>query len=305
VYHIDARHAVIATVYAKATLALADRFSVRNFWPDVNRHEADVFAYIGTMLHLLYKQEPSPADADVHARIGMGGSTPETIHRAFEQRFGLDLIEGYGMTELGFITSQRLGAIEPGHTGRPVDSVDVRLVDPQDRPVPVGTPGELTFRTREPHIMMQGYWNRPEATVEAWRNLWFHTGDIMREDAAGNFRYIGRNKDSIRRRGENVSAWEVEQTATKHPDILDAAAIPVPSSVGEDDVALLVVLRAGCDLSPADIRTFVQPDLPKFAVPRFVEIMDSFPKTPSQRVEKGRLRERGISEAAWDGEPAR
>ncbi len=181
----------------------------------------------------------------------------------------------------------------------------MKLVDADDKVVPVGAAGELVFRTREPHIMMQGYWNRPEATVEAWRNLWFHTGDVMSEDDAGNFRYIGRNKDSIRRRGENISAWEVEQAATKHPDILDAAAIPVPSTLGEDDVALLVVLRPGADLAPSAIREFVAPDLPKFAVPRFVEIMEAFPKTPSERIEKGRLRERGISSAAYDAEPPR
>ena len=305
VYHVDARHSVIASIYAKATLALAERFSVRNFWLDVNRYEADVFAFIGTMLHLLYKQDPSPADSEVYARIGMGGSTPATIHRAFERRYDLELIEGYGMTELGYITSQRLGATQPGHTGTPVDTVEVKLVDADDKVVPVGAAGELVFRTREPHIMMQGYWNRPEATVEAWRNLWFHTGDVMSEDDAGNFRYIGRNKDSIRRRGENISAWEVEQAATKHPDILDAAAIPVPSTLGEDDVALLVVLRPGADLAPSAIREFVAPDLPKFAVPRFVEIMEAFPKTPSERIEKGRLRERGISSAAYDAEPPR
>jgi crotonobetaine/carnitine-CoA ligase len=149
---------------------------------------------------------------------------------------------------------------------------------------------------------MQGYWNKPAATVEAWRNLWFHTGDLVREHDDGTLEYIGRKKDSIRRRGENVSAWEVEQAVVAHSDVLEAAAIGVPSEVGEEDVAVLVVPRPGTSPDPAELVTFVAKDLPRFAVPRYVEIVDSLPKTPSERIEKGKVRERGITPAAWDAE---
>jgi crotonobetaine/carnitine-CoA ligase len=167
-----------------------------------------------------------------------------------------------------------------------------------------GQIGELVYRPKEQFAITQGYWNKPEATVDAWRNLWFHTGDLVREHPDGMFEYIGRKKDSIRRRGENVSAWEVEQACVNHPSVLDVAAIGVPSEVGEEDVAVIVVPIPGSMLDPADLIEFVSQDLPRFAVPRYVEIVDGLPKGPSERVEKGKVRERGITAAAWDAQVA-
>jgi crotonobetaine/carnitine-CoA ligase len=183
-----------------------------------------------------------------------------------------------------------------------VPELEGRLVDPLDQPVPEGEQGELVVRPREPFVTTQGYWAMPEETIEANRNQWFHTGDLLRPDADGNLYFVGRTKDSIRRRGENVSAWEVEQAAMLHPDVLETAAIAVPSPLGEDDVALLVTVRPGARLSPPDLRAFVATDLPKFAVPRYVEFVASFPKTASERVDKGKVRATGLSTAAWDAE---
>jgi crotonobetaine/carnitine-CoA ligase len=184
-----------------------------------------------------------------------------------------------------------------------VSELEARLVDTHDQPVPDGEEGELVIRPREPSTIMSGYWQKPEATLAAWRNLWFHTGDRMRSDDDGFLYYVGRLKDSIRRRGENVSCWEVEVAIGRHPDVLDAAAIGVPSELGEEDVAALVVPREGRHLDPAELHTFLEADLPGFAVPRYIEIVGELPKTPTERVNKDLVRTRGLTELAWDAGP--
>lgn len=298
-FHIDARAFLTTAWAAGATAVVGRRFSVSQFWNEVRDNGATIFATIGTMLWMLHKQAPQPDDADLPARLAICSSTPGEILRDFEKRFGVDVIEAYGMTECILLASAPAGSTVPGRVGRPIPEVEVQLVDEYDVPVAVGDVGEFVYRPREPFTMMQGYWAKPAETAEAWRNLWFHTGDLMREHPDG-LEYIGRRKDSIRRRGENVSAWEVEQACTLHPQVLEVAAIGVPSEVGEEDVAVLVVPAAGVTLDPADLVEFVAKDLPRFAVPRYVELVESLPKTPSERVEKGKVRERGITTAAWD-----
>jgi len=302
-FHVDARAYFLVSMLRGATAAIGARFSLSSFWDEIRRHDANVFSYIGTMLWLLYKQEPSERDRDHNVRIAGGAATPAEIHREFEQRFGIALREAYGMTESLFLAHAHADT-PPGSVGRLVPELDGRLVDHLDQPVPDGEQGELVIRPREPFITAQGYWAMPQESVEATRNQWFHTGDLLRADPDGNLFFLGRTKDSIRRRGENVSAWEVEQAAMLHPDVLEAAAIAVPSPLGEDDVALLVTLRPGAALAHADLRAFVAADLPRFAVPRYIEIVGSFPKTASERVDKGKVRATGISAAAWDAEAA-
>ncbi len=300
--HMDARACIGLALDAGGASALARRFSVRGFWDDVRGFEANVFFYVGTMLWLLYKAPASPGDDDHPARIGVGSAAPPEIHRAFEQRFGVELLEGYGMTEMPYIVNSLRGSGRPGGVGVPIPEAEVQLVDDHEVPVAPGEVGELCLRPRVPSYMTQGYWQKESETVEAWRNLWFHTGDFLRVASDGQFEYVGRKNDAIRHRGENVSAWEVEQAVTAHPDVLEAAAIGVPSSLGEEDVAVLAVLRPEAELEPAALREFAAPDLPRFAVPRYIEFVDAFPKTPSERIEKRKVRERGISATAWDAE---
>jgi carnitine-CoA ligase len=303
-FHIDARAYVASAAFLGCTLALGSRFSVSQFWDEIREHGATIFGTIGTMLWLLYKQPPSPDDVAQPARLAMCSSTPKEILRDFEARFGVVISEAYGMTECVIITGEQPGDTLPGRVGRPVPGLDVRLVDEHDRPVGRGEIGELVYRPDEPSAMMKGYWRKPEATHEAWRNLWFHTGDLFREDPDGALEYLGRKKDSIRRRGENISAWEVEEAVAAHPGVMEVAAIGVPSDVGEEDLAILVVPRATHPIDPLELVEFVAADLPRFAVPRYVEFVDSLPKTPSERIEKGKVRERGITEAAWDANVA-
>lgn len=302
-FHIDAR-AFLATAWAAGgTIVVGRRFSVSAFWDQVRAEGATIFSTIGTMVWMLFKEEPRSDDRKLPARLAICSSTPGEILHDFEKRFGVDVIEAYGMTECVLITSAPAGKTVPGRVGHAIPELEVRLVGDGDEPVATGQVGELVYRPREPFMMMQGYWAKPEATVEAWSNLWFHTGDLMREHPDG-LEYIGRKKDSIRRRGENISAWEVEQALSAHAQVREVAAIGVASEVGEEDVAVLVVAMPGQVIDPAELVAFAARDLPRFAVPRYVEVVDSLPKTPSERIEKGKVRERGITDAAWDGDRA-
>lgn len=302
-FHSDARSYFVGALLAGGRVALGQRFSVRTFWDEVRAADASYFAYLGTMLSLLYAAPERPDDHDNPAVIGCGGAAPAAIHVDFENRFGVRLLEMYGMTEALCITTNFLDDSRVGSVGKPVPELETQLVDADDLPVPTGEIGELVLRPRNPNTMMAGYWNKPEATLAAWRNLWFHTGDRMRADEDGFLYYIGRLKDSIRRRGENVSAWEVELAMGRHPDVLEAAAIGVPSDLGEEDVAALVVPREGHAIDPADLHGFLRGDLPRFAVPRYIEVVDELPKTPTERVNKDLVRARGLSDRAWDAEP--
>lgn len=301
--HIDARSILVDCLVSGSRFVMGERFSASQFWHEVEQHDADVFNYIGTMLHLLHKQPDHQTGRVTKTRFATGSAAPAAIHHAFEERFNVRLVEGYGMTEVPFVTTQRDHDAVPGTIGHLIEGMDAGIVDERDLPVAPGSVGELIVRPARPHMMMQGYWKKPEATVEACRGLWFHTGDLMRMHGDGRLEYVGRRKDSIRRRGENVSAWEVEQIALKHAEVKEAAAFGVPSAVGEEDVALLVVptARDGV-LDPAAVRAFLAENLPRFAVPRFIEAVESLPKTPSERVAKGKVRERGLTAAAYDAE---
>ncbi len=300
--HIDARSALVNALHLRGTLFLGTRFSASRFWDEIEEYDVDFFFYVGTMVHLLYKQPERPPLR--RHRIGLGSSTPASIQGAFEERFNCSLVEAYGMTEFGVMLTQDPADTSPGHVGTPPPWVELQVVDEHDLPVPDGTPGQLLVRPRGPHLHMLAYWNKPEATVEAWRGLWFHTGDLLVRREDGNYEYVGRTKDSIRRRGENVSAWEVEKAATRHDCVLEAAAIGVASDVGDEDIALLVVPSLHGRPEPAELRAFMARDLPRFALPRYVEVVAELPKTPSERIAKGLVRERGLSDAAWDAEAA-
>lgn len=300
--HIDGRSSVIDALYARSHVFLGSRFSASRFMKELTTIEADFFFYIGTMLHLLYKQPPSEFDrSEGRIRVGIGSSTPASIHREFENRFGAKLIEGYGTTEFGLITIQRRDSKTIGNIGYDLPWVDIRIIDEFGVEVEHGKTGQLLARPNGPHLHMLGYWNKPEDTVKAWQGLWYHTGDLVRRLPGGELEYIGRLKDSIRRRGENVSAWEVETAATRHPQVLEAAAIGIPSDLGEEDVALIIVPNEVAP-DPAELRQFLAGDLPRFAVPRYIDIVDSLPKTPSERIAKGEVRERGLSPQAYDAD---
>ena len=250
--------------------ALRERFSASAFWSDVRTTGATVGFCVFSIPMILAKAEPRDDDRDHTLRVFYNARHDE----AFEERFGVRCIEAYGLTEAGAAMYVRPGEVPPpGSCGRVSEDWEVRLVDDDDVDVPVGEIGEIVLRPRFPGLITPGYLNKPEATAQAFRNLWFHTGDLASIDADGYYTFRDRKKDAIRRRGENVSSWEVEQVLMEHPAIAEAAAIPYPSPLGEDDVRVAVALREGAELTPEQLVDYCVSRMPDFMVPRYIEFL--------------------------------
>lgn len=298
-FHTNALNAPFHALGGGATLVVGERFSASRFWGRLVGSGATVTYLLGVMVQILLDGEPAEDDRRHAARVALAPGTAADLIAPFKERFGVDLLDAYGSTETNAAIAGT-GAAPPGAMGRLVRGFDARVVDEDDVPVPDGSPGELVLRADEPFCFATGYYGDPAATVTAWRNLWFHTGDQVVRDADGWFTFKQRLNDRIRRRGENVSAWEVEQAIESHPDVSLAAVIGVPSDLGEDDVMVFVIPRDGSEIDPADVIERCAPLLAPFAQPRFVEIVASLPLTTTGKVEKYRLRERFSAERAWD-----
>lgn len=289
---------------AGATFVLDENFSASTFWDRLRACQATQFNYIGGMIAILMKQPASPDDRQYSVRLAIGGAAPKDQWQQFEERFGVRILEGYGQTENCVALTNPIDAPKVGSIGLPLCGYDVDVVNDDDESLPPDTIGELVFRPQHPSIMMDGYYKMPEATLAASRNLWFHTGDLVKKDSEGYFYFVDRKKDAMRRRGENISAFEVEAVVNSHPAVLESAAIAVPSEVGEDEVMVCVVLKPGQPLEALDLTKHCEERMPYFSVPRFVDFRAELPKTPTMRVEKYRLREQGITPTTWDRENA-
>jgi crotonobetaine/carnitine-CoA ligase len=312
-FHINAQaHTVLPAIYLNATVALGQRFSASGFWDDLRRHGATLFNSLAAMLPILCKQPPSPRDRDHPARLTACAATPRDVWLEFERRFGVTIVEGYGLTETaGFCVANPLGAARVGSIGRPMSWVEARIVGRNDRPLAAGEPGEIALRPRGAHRFMEGYYRMPEATAEAMRGAvsdpaggWFHSGDAGWADADGYLYFVDRIKQSIRRRGENVSSWEVEKVVNAHPAVLESAALGHPSELGEEDVRIVIVPRPGASLDPLEVVRWCEERMAYFMVPRYVELRAALPKTATERVEKYRLKQEGLAADAWDREAA-
>jgi crotonobetaine/carnitine-CoA ligase len=304
-YHANAQMLTTLTaLIAEAQMVLADRFSASRFWDEVRYYGATQFNYLGGVIPILAKQPPKPNDLDNPIRIALGAGCPQAVMEEVEKRFGIKCLEGFGMTEIGIPIHVRVNDRKPGSCGKPMDIYEIKLFDDQDNEVPVGEIGEIVFRPRQPYIMMLEYYNMPEKTLEAFRNLWFHTGDLAKKDADGYFYFVDRKKDALRRRGENISSFEVERAVNSHPSVLESAAVAVASEVGEDEVKICVVIKPGAALAPEELIRHCNDRMPYFAVPRYVEFMESLPKTPTERVEKYKLKQAGVTLNTWDRERA-
>lgn len=297
VYHWDATIGTVApALYLGATAVITERFSVSRFWEDVRCYGVTVFDFMGATLTFIYNRDPRADDADNPARLGWGVPMP-AFQADFERRFGLRLAEGYGSTELGVIVFQDLRATSPaprGSCGRCLPGFRLRIVDGAGRTLPVGEVGEIVARPEadeDRHLMMTGYYRMPEVNREAFCGGWFHTGDLGRLDEAGNLYFEGRKKDAIRRRGENISAFEIEQVIEGHPAVVEAAAYGVPSEHTEEDVALAVVVREGHELGADEIIAYCRGRMARYMVPDHVRFVDALPKTPTEKVSKRVLRE--------------
>ncbi|HVV93709.1 MAG TPA: AMP-binding protein, partial [Hyphomicrobiales bacterium] len=299
-FHVNALNTVYQALLTGSTAIFGKRFSVSGLWPALVEARATVTYLLGAMVPMLLSRPETPLDRAHPVRIALGPGVPAAFHGPFRERFGFALVDGYGSTETNFVIADPDGP--PGTMGRLRPGFDARVVDAEDNAVPPGEAGELALRAAEPFAFASGYFGLPEATVAAWRNLWFHTGDRVVQEADGRFRFVDRLKDSIRRRGENISAFEVEAALLAHPAVAAAAVFAVPAETAEDEVMAAVVLRDGAALDAAALIAFAAPKLPAFAVPRFVEFLDALPLTENGKPQKFKLRERGVTPATWDRE---
>ena len=287
-----------------ATLVVEPRFSASGFMPALARQKATVTYVLGAMVPMLLAQPPSGADRGHRVRIALAPAVPAHFHAEFTERFGFGLLDGYGSTETNCIMGAPLSEQRPGMMGRLLDGFSARVVDAQDNEVADGEAGELMLRADEPFAFATGYFGMPEKTVEAWRNLWFHTGDRVVRESDGFYRFIDRMKDAIRRRGENISSYEVEQVLVSHPDVENAAVFPVRSELAEDEVMAAVVLRAGGETRLRGATRLLPAAHALFRRAALLEYVDALPVTENGKVTKYRLRERGVTAATWDREKA-
>jgi len=302
-YHINARYTtVLPALIADCDVVLHDRFSASKFWDIIRAEGVTSFTYMGSLLTILMKQPERPDDADNPVRRIQGAPAPIEIYDNFMKRFNIEITEPYGSTEMGNVTFNRAESFRKGSCGKAVPYYEVRIHDENDEPCPPGQIGEIVVRPKEPGVMFLGYYGMSEATVESWKNLWFHTGDRGWMDEDGFFYFVDRRKDAIRRRGENISSYEVETVINSHPKVLDSAAVGVPSELSEEEVMIVVQLKEGQELHPRELLDFCQNRMAYFALPRYVRFVNEFPRTPSQRIEKYKLRSQGVTEDTWDRE---
>ena len=287
-----------------ARMVMAERFSAGNFWSDVRRRSCTTFVYVGSVPSILSKAEPRPDDADNPLRLALGGAMPRDIFEPFQQRFGLKIVEVYGMSEIGLPITGDLRSQTAGSCGRLNPQYTVKIVDDDGLEVGPNTPGELLVRPLKPYIMSLEYYGMPEKTIEVWRDLWSRIGDCLLYDDEGNFYFADRKKDAMRRRGENISSYEVERGINSHPAVLESAAVAVKSDLGEDEVMACVTLKPGECLDPLDLIKHCEQQMAYFMVPRYLRFMEELPKTGTMRVQKQWLRDEGVTPDTWDLEKA-
>jgi crotonobetaine/carnitine-CoA ligase len=298
-------YGVWVALVSGAAVRLVKRFHADDFWPDVRRHGATVLPFVGAMLVLLAKRPERADDRDNPLRVGFGVPIPPALHEPFERRFGLRLVHGYGSTEATIVAWNAGPDRVVGAAGRVLPDYEVVVVDDDDRPVSSGELGEICVRPREPFSMFSGYFHDPQRTVAALRNLWFHTGDRGRLDADGNLWFSDRTGDVIRRLGETISSSEVEQAVLAHPEVRIAAAFGVPSELIEEEVMVAVVRQEGSSLTASALRRWCAERLARYAVPRFVDFVDALPLTPTGKVEKYKLKARGVTSTTDDARTRR
>ena len=303
-FHTNALNAFLQALVNEACLTVGARFSASRFWDELAESGATVTYLLGTMVSILCSRDPTPAERAHRTRVALAPATPAALWPVCKERFGIEVVEAHGMTETNLVIGPRDGEQKAGTMGRVMPGFHARVVDDHDVEVPDGTAGELVVRADQPYAFTTGYWQMPDATVATFRNLWLHTGDRVVRDGDGWYRFVDRLKDAIRRRGENISSWEVEQVLLGHRSVAAAAVVPVPSELGEDEVMAFVVPSADATPTPVELVEHCQERLAYFAVPRYIELVEALPVTSNGKVQKFELRARGVSETTWDRERA-
>lgn len=306
-------NAMVMSVYPAlikgARAVVEEKYSASNFWKWMVDYGVTKFNLVGTISYFMWNTPPVPEEKQHKVRLVLGSPAPHDIIEDFMERFNIKFMEGYGLTEIGQCTWMRPG--EPfrvGSCGKEAPGYEIKIGDPEtDEEVPRGSIGEIIVRPRTPNVMLYYYNKMPEKTVEDFRNFWFHTGDAGRMDEDGYIYFVDRVKDYIRRRGENISSFEVEKIVNSHPDIEESGAVGVKAEDGkyaEDELMIVVVPKKGKTIAPEKLMKYLEPRMPYFMIPRFIRFDKSLPKTGTERVQKNKLREKGITKDTWDMQKA-
>jgi len=306
-FHASGTSVVLGALIAGSIGSIYPRFSVSNFWPEIERSGATKTCLLSTMLSLIPAAGENEASKRCFGQIKVlhGGPLSPALKQQWREKFGIKHVQqpAYGQTEAAMVVLVDAFQDVPDYSsGRRIDAFDVRILDDHGEECPPGVAGEICVRPNRPGIMFQGYWNRPDATAAVIRDLWLHTGDIGRFDEEGFFYFVDRKKDYLRRGGENISSFEVEAAFRQHDAVAEIAAHSVFSDLGEDDLKITVVLRAGSDVTEEALCRWSIDHVPRFALPRYIEFRDALPVTPSGRIQKYKLREEGVTPATWDRE---
>ncbi|TNE35580.1 MAG: ATP-dependent acyl-CoA ligase [Alphaproteobacteria bacterium] len=302
-FHAGGTSSIYGMLTKGGAIALVDSFKTDRFWDTIRRSGSTCVTLLGAMTSFLVKAPSHSDDRNHPLRTVIMVPLSEDV-AVFTKRFGVDVYTAFNMTEIsGQLVSERNPA-KTGSCGKVRAGAEVRLVDTNDCEVPVNSVGELIVRDERPWGLNHGYNNNPIATAAAWRNGWFHTGDLFTRDESGTFFFVDRAKDAIRRRGENISSFEVENEVAAYTGVREAAAIGVPSPLGEDELLVVIAPVPGSSVDPAALIEFLIPRMAHFMIPRYVRIMKELPKTPTQKVQKHLLRQEGVTADTWDREQA-
>jgi len=303
IFHCGSTLYVYAMLACGGSIAMVPEFRTADFWDAIRDTGSTVVLLLGVMASFLLKQPPSPRDLDHPLKkvfiVPFGEEAPN-----FRTRFGCDLYTVYNMTEIASPLHAGPGLTQAGIAGKPRPWFELRVADAQDRSLPDGQVGELLIRSHRPWALFSGYYRNPEATVAAMRNGWFHTGDAFRREADGNFYFVDRLKDVIRRRGENISSFELEGEICGHDSVREAVVVAVPSEHSEDEVLAVITPVEGASINPAELVNYLSTRVPHYMVPRFIRVVAELPKTASGKLQKHVLRGEGLTEDTWDRERA-
>jgi len=291
---------VTCGMHTGARVVLAAKFSASGFWNDIRKYKITSFNTIGAIIPMLMKQPPNPLDGKNNVRFVLSAACPTDLWEPFEKRYNLKIFEAYGAMDGGGKVILNLGTGPIGSIGKPPMNIKYRLVDSSMNDVPEGTPGELVFESSGSGKGAVEYFKNEEASQEKSDSGLIFTGDLMKRDKKGFLYFTGRNTESMRIKGENVSAFQVEQIIQKHPSVLEAAVYAVPSELAEDEIIASLTLVEGQSLKETELLDFIKEDLPKFAVPRYVKIVKEFPKTETFRIKKKEIEAQGITTGTWD-----
>lgn len=304
-FHGNAQGITIGpAILADSKAVIVERFSASQLWEDCRRWNCTEANYIGGIIPILLKQDPQENDGDNPVRLMVGAAAPSDEWHTFQERFNTKLLEVYGMTECYCCLASPYDEPRAGSCGKAITGWNVKIVDDNDNEVEPDTVGEFIAQPGRMFVGSTGYYNKPADTLDLFKNFWMHTGDMGRMDKDGYFYFEDRKKQAIRRRGENISSFEVESVISSNPAILESCVVGVPSDVGEEDVKAVIVLKEGQQLTEEEVIHWCESRMAYFAIPRYIAIRDSLPKTPSERVEKFKIKTEGITPDCWDREEA-